>query len=157
MDKYRKLLVHGVNAALEAGRISLDPPSTDGPTDEDGHLETQIGGYPSIVAWSSISHGEVRISVWWKYDHSLHPQANLQGNFKEQFHTSSPLAKRSKYPAFVGATVSGWLERKTGPHLQGKGSESLFDTYLRKGERGALEALPIPVPAGYAAEGKFYL
>lgn len=156
MDKYRKLMIHGINAALDSGRLTLETPPNDGPTNEDGHIETMIAGQPSIVAWSSIGYGEVRVSVWWKYNHSAHPQANLQGNMREQFHTSSPLAKRSKYPAFVGATVSGWLERKTSKHLQGKGSERLFDIYLRKGEKEALEGLPEPKPKGYLAEGKFY-
>lgn len=156
MDKYRKLLVYGLNALVDAGKLTLEAPPNDGPTDEDGHFEAVIAGQPAVVLWSSISHGEVRLSVWWKYDHSRHPQANLQGNMREQFRTSSPLAKRSKYPTFVGATASGWLERKTAKHLQGKGAERLFDLYLRKGEKEALEALPTPTPVGYLAEGKFY-
>jgi len=95
--------------------------------------------------------------VWWKYDHSRHPQAELGGSSREQFKTSLPLAKKQHYPKFVGVTVSGWLERKTGKHLQGKGQKGLFDVYTRRGEKEILKSLSDPSPSGFKAEGKFFL
>lgn len=152
MNTHRKLIVLGLNEALRQGVISLSP--TD--REESGHLFVQIAGHPSVVLWSSISYGELRVSVWWKYDHSQHPQANKLGNARESFKTSRPLAKSQHYPKFVGATVSAWLERKTGAFIQGRGSSGLFDTYTRRGEGAVLEALPAPLPQGFAVEGKFF-
>ncbi|XOK15611.1 hypothetical protein ACI6PO_28090 (plasmid) [Agrobacterium tumefaciens] len=157
MDDYRKLLVLGVNEAIKQGRISLAAPPGDAPTDEDGHLFTGLAGYPSVVLWNSISVGELRVSVWWNYDHSKHPQAESPGNAREMFSLSKPLAKKVHYPKFVGATASAWLERKTGKHLQGHGKRNIFDTYLRADMKEKLRAIPDPRPEGYEAEGQFFL
>lgn len=156
MDDYRKLLIIGVNEAIRQGKLSLAAPPGDAPTDEDGHLRVDLAGYPSVVLWNSISVGELRVSVWWNYDHSKHPQAESSGNARETFGLSKPLAKRVHYPKFVGATASGWLERKTGKHLQGRGKQGIFDTYLRADMKGTLRAMPAPKPEGYDAEGAFF-
>ncbi|QPB20380.1 hypothetical protein [Rhizobium sp. 007] len=157
MDGYRKLLVLGVNEAIKQGRISLAAPPGDAPTDEDGRLFACIAGYPSVVLWNSISVGELRVSVWWNYDHSKHPQAESSGNAREMFSLGRPLAKKAHYPKFVGATASAWLERKTGKHLQGNGKRNIFDTYLRADMKEKLRAIPDPNPEGYEAEGQFFL
>ncbi len=157
MNDHRKLIVLGLNEALARGAILLTIPSTDDRSEEHGHFMTELAGRPSVVMWSDIGYGELRVSVWWDYDHSNHPQANMTGNSRENFTTSRPLAKRSHYPKFVGATASGWLERKTGKHLQGKGSQGIFDTYLRRDLKNALQAVPTPSPKGYNAEGKFFI
>ena len=157
MHELRKVMIMGLNEAIRQGRISLDAPPTDASTDEDGYLMTEIAGRSAVVNWSSISAGEIRISVWWDYDHSKHPQAEASGNSRERFSLSQPLAKDSHYPKFVGVTVSGWLERKTGKHLQGKGKEHLFDVYIRRGSKELLQKLPDPKPIGYEAEGKFFM
>lgn len=86
-----------------------------------------------------------------------HPRANSLGNAKEQFSLSRPLAKQTHYPKFVGATASGWLERKTSRHLQGIGKQGIFDTYLRRDVKDVLRSLQAPVPEGYAAEGKLFM
>ena len=151
MDKHRKLLVLGLNELLKRNLISLD-----GHGDEKGHIMTELYGENSVIIWNSISHEELRLSVWWKYDHSKHPQANSQGNSKETFVTTLPLAKQKHYPSFVGATVSGWIERETGKHLQGEKAQGLFSIYTRKGEKDILENIPDPVPNGFKAEGKFF-
>jgi len=156
MDNYRKLLVLGGNEAVRRGELSLVAPEGDAPIDEDGHLFADIAGYPSVVMWNSISVGELRISVWWDYDHLKHPQAEASGNARESFKLSQPLAKKVHYPKFVGATASAWLERKTGTHLQGHGKRNIFDTYLRTDMREKLRAVPDPKPEGYEAEGKFF-
>ena len=158
MDPYRKLLVLATNKLLEQGLISLERSGSDRPEHRDpAHLITEVAGQPTVIAWAEIGFEELRISVWWKYDHSLHPQASLGGNLPERFLTSAPLSNRRHYPKFVGVTVSGWLERKTGRYLQGHGREGLFDLYARKEEVAALQALATPTPAGFAAEGKRHL
>lgn len=151
MNPHRKLLVLGLNEALRTGRISLDPAG-----DENGHLFARIAGHDSIVCWSAINAGELRLSVWWKYDHDKHPQANLQGNQRENFNGSSPLAKSQHYPRFVGAVVAGWVERSSGKFLQGHGARGLFDVYTRRGERAELDEIPTPPTNGFEPEGQFF-
>lgn len=137
MNGHRKLLVLAMNELLKRKLISLD-----GDGEQDGHLVTNIAGENTVIIWHPIGCQELRLSVWWKYDHSRHPQANLTGSMREQFQTSSPLAKRQHYPSFVGTTVSGWFERKTGKNLQGYGCDCLFDIYTRRGEERILKDSP---------------
>lgn len=155
MDELRKLLVLGTNDLLERGLIELEGPSTSN-HDDGGHVHTTIAGEPSVVMWSNIGHEELRISVWWKYKHELHPQKDMEGNYRESFSCSLPLAKGSKFPKFVGVCASGWLERKVGKYLQGKKREGIFDTYIRRGELAELKKLPLPEPKGFAPQGKFH-
>lgn len=157
MEPLRKLLTLGVNAAVQSGRLSLEAPHSDASTDEKGHLPVNIAGYPSMVLWNSLTVGELRVSVWWNYDHAKHPQADGIGNAKEHFTCSLPLAKRQHFPKFVGATVSGWMERKTGKHLQGHGRQGIFDTYIRTDMRVPLTNLPQPEPTGFGVVGPFFL
>lgn len=157
MNNYRKLLVLGINELLAKKLISLDP-KEDSVSEETyrGHIISEIAGYPSVIIWEDIGFEEFRISVWWNYDHTNHPQANLSGNARENFRTPSPLAKRSKYKNFVGVTVSGWLKRRTGKYLMGKGRRALFDIYTRRQEKPLLEKLPEPKPNGFLVEGTFH-
>lgn len=148
MNPHRKLLVLGLNELLGQRLVSLDREGAD-----QGHVFANIGGAPSVVSWVEIGHDELRLSVWWKYDHGRHPQANLSGREREEFHTSYPLAKPQRFPEFVGVTVSGWLERRTGKHLQGYDADGLFDKYTRRGELAHLNALPVPKAKGYLTEG----
>lgn len=146
----RNLLVLGINELLARNLISLE-----GGNEDTSHLHTVIGGRPSVILWTGIGCDELRVSVWWDYDHSQHPQANLQGNSRETFVTSSPLAKEQHYPKFVGATVSGWLERQSGRYLMGSGRDRLFDTYVRRSTKPVLDAIPSVAPVGYEHKGKF--
>lgn len=148
----RKLLVLGLNHLLDHGLISLD-----GNGGERGHCEAEIAGRPSMILWSDAGFQELRLSIWWNYDHSRHPQANLRGNSREEFRTSRPLAKSHRYREFVGATVSAWVERDQGKYLQGRAAKHLFDVYLRQGSKVALDALEDPVPKGFAIEGRFMM
>jgi hypothetical protein len=158
MNGHRKLLIFAVNELLARKLISLAPSGSDLKNEEEhGHVLLDLCGYPAAINWNNIGFDELRVSVWWKYDHSRHPQADFTGNSRERFRTSRPLAKRQHYARFVGATVSGWLERKTGAFLEGRGSDKLYDVYTRQGEREALVGLPEPVPAGFGAEGRFFL
>jgi hypothetical protein len=155
MNPYRKLLVLGLNELLRRRLLSL---SWDGKsTEETSHIEMEIAGHNAVVSWSDAGFGEVRISVWWKYDHSKHPQADLSGNARERFMTASPLAKRAQYPKFVGVVCSAWLERDAGKYLQGHGNDHLFEMYTRRGELDLLRHLADPVPLGYEAEGRFHM
>lgn len=153
VNPYRNLLVAGINILLDKGLISLDYSPTD---NEDGHLFTDLFGYPSVVMWQDIGYEELRISVWWKYDHSQHPQANLSGNSRERFTTTSPLAKRQHYKKIVGVTASAWLERKTGKFIQGKGKEKIYDIYTRNVDKEELFNLPPQTAKGYKTEGEFF-
>lgn len=150
MNPHRKLMVLALNELLARGLVSLS-----GRDEDHGHLITELAGESSVVIWHGISGDELTLAVWWKYDHTRHPQANLEGNYREEFLTTEPLAKQQHYPKFVGVTVSGWLERKTGKYLQGSGRDHLM-TYTRRGERKVLETLPNPVPLGYSTEGRFF-
>ena len=150
MNPYRKLLVLGLNAALERGVLSLH-----GKDEASSHLHVELAGHPSVVLWDSISHEELTLAVWWKYNHARHPQANLEGNAREEFLVPEPLAKRERYREFVGVVVSCWLERKTAKNLQGIGNEGLT-MYTRRGELAMLAALPNPVPMGFVAEGRLF-
>ncbi len=151
MHPHRKLLVLAINELLHRNLITLEPKEV-----ASGHVNCTLAGRPSVVNWHEINCDELRISAWWDYDHSQHPQANLDGNRREQFQHSLPLAKPQYFPKIIAAAVSGWLERRTGRFLQGQGTEGLFDIYTRRGESKALNALPAPAPFGFAAEGKYF-
>lgn len=155
MNHHRKLMILGVNELLEQELITLN---WDGQMESGGfnHHHCIIAGEKSVVLWRDIGFGEYNISVWWNYNHAAHPQADLNGNYKESFTCSSPLAKRSKYKDFVGAVCSGWLERNEGRHIQGYGSNHLIETYTRKADLQTLKDLPIPTSKGFKPEGKFY-
>ena len=155
-NPHRNLLVAGVNDLLNRKLIILEIPSLQNTRNDQGHVFTEIFGFPSVVKWRDIGFGELEISVWWKYDHSRHPQAQLEGNSRENFNTTTPLARKELYKNFVGVTATGWLERKKGKHLMGKARERLVGIYTRKGEKSALEKMPVQIPLGFEAEGKFY-
>lgn len=155
INPYRNLLVAAINELLKNDLISLDS-NTDNKSKKDRHSFVTLLGFPSVIIWHDAGYEELKISVWWKYDHSNHPQANLTGNSRENFNLTSPLAKRQHYKKFVGILASGWLERKTGKYIQGKNNESIFDVYTRNGEKAALEKLPVQKPNNFEIEGKFY-
>jgi hypothetical protein len=152
-NPYRNLLVAGTNELLNKNLISLDSSKNH---QEDGYLFTNIFDFPSVVIWREISFEEILISVWWKYDHRLHPQAELSGSSRENFTNSIPLAERKDYKKFIGVTASAWLERKNGKFLQGKENRGIVDIYTRRGEKTALEKMSYQKPNGYETEGKFY-
>lgn len=155
INPYRKLLIAATNELLNRNLISLNAQKDS--LDESGHAFLEIFGYPSVVMWDDIGFEELRISVWWKYNHSLHPQADLTGNFRENFNCASPLANRNHFKKFVGITVSGWLERKVGKYLQGKDNRGIFEIYTRKGEKVELEKMPVPAPNGFQMEGRVHI
>ena len=154
VNPHRNLLISAINTLLDKRVISLNSKSSDS---ENGHIFVELFGYPSVILWQDIGFDELRISVWWKYNHELHPQANLTGNARENFNGSSPLANRIHYKKFVGVVASGWLERSTGKYLQGKNREAIFDVYTRKGEKEELEKQSLQKPKAFGIEGKVYI
>src|ERR1700683_1548512 len=86
MDGHRKLLILALNELLDRELVSLD-----GDNEGSGHLVTEIAGENAVILWQDIGFQELRLSIWWKYAHSCHPQANLTGNAREEFVTSRPL------------------------------------------------------------------
>ena len=162
-NPHRNLLVTAINYILQKGLVSLNAPNDYhnkkaglGRRKEEGHTITQIDGRETAINWIDIGHEEIRISVWWDYDHSKHPQANSQGNSKERFHCSSPLAKKSRFKDFVGVTCSGWIERQEGKYLQGSGKDKLFGVYTRKENLEPLMAIKKAIPIGFKSEGYFH-
>lgn len=153
INPYRKLLVAGINLLLEKDLISLDGENTK--YSEEGNIQSSLLGHNSLIRWRDIGFQELEISVWWKYNHQLHPQANLQGNAKESFSLTTPLAKRQHYKKFVGIVASGWFERKNGKYIQGEGKRAIFDIYTRKGEKKALETTLVYQPEHFKIEGEF--
>lgn len=156
IDPYRNLLVAATNFLLQENLISLEYDKKI-ERSEKGHVITTLFNYTSVIMWNNIGYGELRISIWWKYDHSKHPQANLEGNEKEHFRTLSPLAKRQHYKKFVGVVASCNLERMDGKFLQGKKRDGIFSIYTRRSDKQEFENLPIQTPNGYETEGIIYI
>jgi hypothetical protein len=153
MNPYRKLLVAGVNELLDKKQISLD--GIDENFSQSGHIITNLFGYSTVIMWADIGFEELRVSVWWKYDHSLNMKANFTGNSREDFILEKPLAKRQQYKKFVGVTASGWLERNDGQYIQGEKNRAIFEIYTRRGEKEELESISDPKPKGFKSEGNF--
>lgn len=156
VDPYRNLIVAGLNELVKRQLISLTPNKLNSQKD-DGHLFVNLAGFPSVVLWSDRGFDELLISVWWKYDHSKHPQANLTGNAKENFNSETPLADRLLYKNFVGVTASCWLERRAGKYLQGEKRDYISNIYTRAGELKNLKQIPIQVPMDYEMSGPFHM
>ena len=155
-DPYRNLLVAAINKLIEEKCISLDLEGIN-QLEEKGHIFLELFEHNSVILWSNRGYGELLISVWWKYDHSKHPQINLEGNYRETFSLPEPLAKKNDYRKFVGVVASCWLERKNAKHMQGKNREHITVDYTRKGELEILKELPTQKPNGYEISGPFYL
>lgn len=155
IDPYRNLLVAATNKLIDEKCISLDLEGIN-QLEEKGHIFTELFEQNSVILWRDIGSGELLISIWWKYDHTKHPQANLEGNQRENFRFSEPLANKNHYRKFVGVVASCCLERKISKHIQGKNREHINVDYSRKGELDILKELPIQKPKGYEISGKIY-
>jgi hypothetical protein len=156
IDPYRNLMVAALNKLIEENHISLAFDGTN-KVNEKGHVFVELFNQNSVILWRNIGFGELQISVWWKYDHSKHPQANLEGNERENFNSAKPLARKIHYRKFVGIVASCWLERKTSKHIQGKNREHISVHYSRRGELDVLKELPAQKPIGFEISGKFFL
>ncbi|TGM13264.1 hypothetical protein EHQ81_10495 [Leptospira selangorensis] len=173
------LLGHALNLLIEKGLIDMNS-SEDA---KNGYLESELLGKPTVLNWCYIGHGEIRLSVWWNFDKTKHPQ-HLEGGFKnlvlldnlkkeerskywgkntaihstdnavEKYHTPEPLAKTARYKEFVGVLCSTWIERKTGKYLQTKDGKGIFGSYIRNKDKEKLVFIPDCSPLGFTLNGK---
>ncbi|MGP2836378.1 hypothetical protein ACTVKO_23965 [Serratia nevei] len=163
MTPLHRLAVMAINTLLEHDAITLETSEADGKSREKaGHIFTELAGKPTVINWDDIGFEELRISVWWDYDHSKHPQAYPDlpdsDSRKEKFRTTQPLGYLHHYPKFVGVKLSFWFERQDGKWIQCRnGKFNGVDCYVRKDMQAALEALPAVEPNGFESVGKFYL
>lgn len=176
------LLGHALNLLIKKGLIDMN--STEDASDS--YLECDLLGKPSIINWSYISHGEIRLSLWWNFDKTKHPQ-HLEGGYKnkiildnlsdqeimkyagtkkgifsngntiERYQTGTPLAKSSKYIDFVGVLCRTWVERKDGKYLQTEGGTRIYDTYIRTRDKKALCSIPDCIPQDFELAGRFHM
>ncbi|MGB6037714.1 MAG: hypothetical protein WBG42_15670 [Cryomorphaceae bacterium] len=152
LNPYRNLLVAAINELVKTRSITLNPQDF---VEAEGskHIFIELFGHQSVIIWRSIGFDELHVSVWWKYDHNKHPQANLEGTSRERFNHSFPLAKNKYFKNFVGVTVSCWLERRNGKYIQGENKKGIFDIYTRRGEFIELKQLPTQKAKGFMTTG----
>ena len=176
------LLGHALNLLIKKGLVNMN--SIDY-ADSD-YLECELLGKPSVINWSYISHGEIRLSVWWNFDKTKHPQ-HLEGGYKnrivldnlsdhekmkyagtkkgifsggnsiERYQTETPLANENKYINFVGVLCSTWIERQDGKHLQTEGGQRIYSSYIRARDKKALCSIPDCRPLDFELAGRFYM
>lgn len=176
------LLGHALNLLIQKGLIDISSTADA----DDSYLECELIGNPAVINWSYISYGEIRISVWWNFDKTRHPQ-HLEGGYKnkvlldhlpdqeqrkymgtnkgiystsntvERYQTEEPLAKQSKYKDFVGVLCSTWIERKDGKYLQTEGGKRIFGSYIRARDKKSLCTIPNCQPEGFNLAGRFHM
>ena len=176
------LLGHALNLLIKKGLIDIN--STEDA--ESNYLECKLLEKPTIINWSYINFGEIRMSVWWNFDKTKHPQ-HLEGGYKnriildnlsaheqmkyagtkkgifsngntiEKYNTEEPLAKRSKDINFVGVLCSTWVERKNGKYLQTEGGKRIYSSYIRAHDKKALCSIPNCRPLGFELAGRFHM
>ena len=176
------LLGHALNILLKKNLIDMSSSTDAG----DSYLECELIGKPTVINWSYISYGEIRLSVWWNFDKTKHPQ-HLEGGYKnkvlldnltedeqrkyfgtrkaifstassvEKYVTDEPLAKQSRYKDFVGVLCSTWIERKDGKYLQTEGGQRIFASYIRAKDRRELCTIPNCQPDGFDLSGRFHM
>jgi len=176
------LLGHALNLLIKKGLIDMS--STD--EADSNYLECELLGKTTIVNWSYISYGEIRMSVWWNFDKTKHPQ-HLEGGYKnriiidnlsaneqmkyagkrkgifsngnnvEKYQMDKPLAKSSKYIDFVGVLCSTWVERENGKYLQTEGGRRIHNSYVRTRDKKELCSIPNCRPLGFELDGRFHM
>jgi len=174
------LLGHALNKLINMKLVDMD--STE--KGEDGHLECELLGKPTIITWQFIGHGEFHISTWWNFDETRHPQ-HLKGGYSnrilmdnmsteeiiaiknrkkyiyskdsrvETYSLAEPLAKSSKYKDFMGVLSGSWVERKDGKYLQTWNGTRVSSSYVRNSDKEALCNIPDCKPIDFSLKGKF--
>jgi hypothetical protein len=137
MNLQRKLLVEAVNSLLDGDHITWEVP-TEPPKQKWRHILCKIFGRNSIVLWITPYSGEIAVAIWWDYDHEKNPRKDF-----ECFTGYTPLAKSYSFSKFVGAIVSGWLEREYGRYLYGRGTNGLYKKYIRASEKEFLKNIVV--------------
>ncbi len=174
------LLGHALNLVIKKGLIDMS--STDDA--DNNYLECNLLEKPTVINWRYIGFGEIRMSVWWNFDKTKHPQ-HLEGGYKnriildnlsdhekmkyagtkkgifsnentiEKYQTDEPLAKPSKYIDFVGVLCSTWIERKDGKYLQTDDGTRIHSSYIRARDKKLLCSIPNCRPLGFELSGRF--
>jgi len=73
------LLGHALNLLIKKNLIDMN--STEDA--DSSYLECELLGKSSIINWNYINFGEIRLSVWWNFDKTKHPQ-HLEGGYKNR-------------------------------------------------------------------------
>ncbi len=176
------LLGHALNLLIKEGLIDMS--STDDA--DSSYLECKVLEKPTIINWNYIGYGEIRISVWWNFDKTKHPQ-HIEGGYKskiisnnlsaheqmkyagtrkgiftnknavERYQTEKPLAKSNKYIKFVGVLCSTWVERKEGKYLQTENGKQISGSYIRARDKKALCSIPNCKPLGFELSGRLHM
>lgn len=176
------LLGHALNLLIQKGLIDMNSNANA----DDSYLECELVGKSTVINWSYISFGEIRLSVWWNFDKTKHPQ-HLEGGYKnkillddlaehertkyfgtkkaifstssnvETYTTDEPLAKQNRYKNFVGVLCSTWVERKDGKYLQTEDGKRIFASYIRAQDKQALCTIPSCCPNGFDLTGRFHM
>jgi len=147
---YKNLIILAVNKLIDENHISLNRADVNLES-ESGHAFIDLFGEASVVLWIKGVENELLISVWWKYNKSQHPQANLKVGKIENYKIPEPLGKKYNYKNFVGVIASCWLTRTNGKFLQDTNQKNISNIYTRKGELSKLKEMPIQNPKGYGA------
>lgn len=176
------LLGHALNLLIMRNLIDLNSLSDV----NNSHLECELLGKPTVILWSYIGLGEIRLSVWWDFDKSKHPQ-HLEGGYKnkvlldnlsredrrkydfsqkgiystsntvEHYRTNQPLAKRNRYKDFVGVLCSTWVTRRNGKYLQTEDGSRVHASYVRASNKEDLCSIPDCSPNGFELYGRFHM
>jgi hypothetical protein len=135
-------------------RALIAPTPNDPPSPEHGHIIVELAGYPTAIVWHDAGYGELSISVWWKFD--VDSYLRSRSARIKPFAATVPITRRTRYPQFVGATASVWLERKEGLFIQGE-PPTLFDIYTRKEDVQEISEIPRQEPCRFGISGSYYL
>jgi hypothetical protein len=176
------LLGHALNKLISKNLINME--STEDA--ESGYLECELEGKLTIINWHYVGFGEIRLSVWWNFDKTMHPQ-HLKGGYKdkvlldklseseqrkywgtkkgiystsdtvEKYQTAEPLAKKSRYKDFIGVICGTWVERKDGKYLQTEEGNRITNSYVRKADKEALCKVSDCIPNNFSLTGKLHM
>lgn len=138
MNKFRKLIYWGLSAAVDAG-FTLPVESDSENPYSSGWIPISVDGWQSMFMWQDIAGQEIRVSVWFDYYHDRNSAAE-----RESFTTGVPIARRCRYPEFLGAMASAWLERQNGHYIQGFDMDGILDAYVGRNVARALDQLEDP-------------
>jgi len=176
------LLGHALNKLISKNIIEMECTEDAEP----GYLECDLEGKPTIINWHYAGYGEIRLSVWWNFDKTKHPQ-HLEGGYKdkvlldnlsqpeqrkywgtnkgiystsntvEKYQTAEPLAKKSRLKDFIGVLCSTWVERKNGKYLQTEKGNRISNSYIRKADKESLCNVSDCIPNDFSLTGKFHM
>ncbi|MDY6993383.1 MAG: hypothetical protein SVR94_12395 [Pseudomonadota bacterium] len=138
-EKMRDLICAGLNEIIKLEKLDLNSEE-----DVEGYYFCELFGKSSKIIWRGIGYGEIRITIWW--------------GIKEKCVDSEATRPLNKHLIdALDVCCSAWLERRTGKWIQGRGGNSIFDTYCVRKAEAELRNIPVVQCIGYKNEGKFFL